>query len=75
MVPPRYDEYLKYSKLTCATYERYTNQVESYGMDECWCDVSGSQAVFGDGIKIVEQIRQTVKAELGLTVSIGVSYN
>lgn len=75
MVPPQYDEYLKYSKLTKSIYERYTNLVEGYGMDECWCDVTGSQAVFGDGQTIAEEIRRTVKAELGLTVSIGVSYN
>ena len=75
MVPPQYDEYLKYSKLTRAIYERYTPQVEGFGMDECWCDVSGSRKVFGDGMTIAEEIRQTVKAELGLTVSIGVSFN
>ncbi len=75
MVPPQYDEYLKYSKLTRAIYERYTDQVEGFGMDECWCDVSGSRKVFGDGMTIAEEIRQTVKAELGLTVSIGVSFN
>ena len=75
MVPPQYDEYLKYSKLTRAIYGRYTNQVESYGMDECWCDVSGSRTMFGDGMAIADEIRETVKAELGLTVSIGVSYN
>lgn len=41
MVPPQYDEYLKYSKLTRTIYERHTDQVEGYGMDEGWCDVSG----------------------------------
>lgn len=75
MVPPQYDEYLKYSKLTRAIYERYTDQVEGYGMDECWCDVSGSRTAFGDGLKIADEIRESVKDELGLTVSIGVSYN
>jgi|LSQX01.2.fsa_nt_gb DNA polymerase-4 len=74
MVPPQYDEYLKFSKLTRAIYERYSNQVEGYGMDECWVDVSGS-GLFGSGFEIAEEIRKTVKAELGLTVSIGVSYN
>ena len=75
MVPPQYDEYLKYSKLARAIYERYTDQVEGYGMDESWCDVSGSRTMFGDGMTIAEEIRQAVKAELGLTVSSGVSYN
>jgi DNA polymerase-4 len=74
MVPPQ-RRVSKYSKLTRAIYERYTDQVEGYGMDECWVDVSGSRTMFGDGMKIAEEIRETVKAELGLTVSIGVSFN
>lgn len=75
LVPPQYDEYLKYSKLTRAIYQRFTDQVEPYGMDECWLDLSGSRAICGDGMQAAETIRRTVKAELGLTVSIGVSYN
>ncbi len=75
VVPPQYDQYLKYSKLTQAIYHRYTDLVEPFGMDECWMDVTGSQNLFGDGMKIAEEIRQAVKEELGLTVSIGVSFN
>ena len=43
VVPPQYDEYLKFSKLTRAVYQRYTDLVEPYGMDECWLDVSQSE--------------------------------
>lgn len=75
MVKPQYDQYLKYSELARNIYQRYTDQVEPYGMDECWLDVTGSHSVCGDGAKIAENIRQTVKEELGLTVSIGVSFN
>lgn len=75
VVPPQYDQYLKYSKLTQAIYHRYTNLVEPFGMDECWMDVTGSQGVFGDAMTIAEQIRTSVREELGLTVSIGVSFN
>ena len=75
VVPPQYDQYLKYSKLTQAIYQRYTDLIEPFGMDECWLDVTGSTGVFGDGMTIAEKIRQSVKEELGLTVSIGVSYN
>lgn len=75
MVKPQYDQYLKYSELARNIYQRYTDQVEPYGMDECWLDVTGSRSVCGDGAKIAENIRQTVKEELGLTVSIGVSFN
>lgn len=74
VVPPQYDEYLKYSKLAHEIYWRYTDQVEPFGMDECWLDVTGS-SMFGNGRQIAEEIRQAVKDELGLTVSIGVSFN
>lgn len=75
IVPPQYDQYLKYSKLTQAIYQRYTDLVEPFGMDECWLDVTGSKGIFGDAMTIAEDIRKTVREELGLTVSIGVSFN
>jgi DNA polymerase-4 len=75
IVPPQYDQYLKYSKLTQAIYQRYTDLIEPFGMDECWLDVTGSRTIFGGGMTIAEEIRRTVREELGLTVSIGVSYN
>jgi DNA polymerase-4 len=74
MVPPHYDQYLKYSKLTQAIYQRYTDLIEPFGMDECWLDVTGS-SVYGNGMEIAEKIRHSCREELGLTVSIGVSYN
>ncbi len=74
VVPPNYDQYLKFSNLAREIYSRYTDQIEPYGMDECWLDVTGS-SVFGTGYEIAEKIRRTIKFELGLTVSIGVSYN
>jgi len=75
VVPPQYDQYLKYSKLTQSIYQRYTDMIEPFGMDECWLDVTGSQAMCGDAMTIAESIRRTVREELGLTVSIGVSFN
>lgn len=75
VIQPHYEQYLKYSRLTRAIYQRYTDQVEPYGMDECWLDVFGSRYIGGDGLAIAEKIRSTVRDELGLTVSIGVSFN
>jgi DNA polymerase-4 len=75
IVPPNYEEYLKYSKLTKEIYYRFTDQIEPFGMDECWLDVTGSTELFGSGYEIAYKIKEAVKAELGLTVSIGVSYN
>lgn len=75
MVKPQYDQYLKYSELARNIYYRYTDLVEPYGMDECWLDVTGSVGLYGSGMAIAESIRQAVKEELGLTVSIGVSFS
>ncbi len=75
LVPPNHQRYAKFSKLAMDIYSEYTDQVESYGLDECWLDVSGSSRLFGTGMEIAEQIRQRIKDELGLTVSIGVSFN
>jgi len=75
IVPPQYDQYLKYSKLTRAIYQRFTDRVEPYGMDECWLDITGCQHICGTGVEAAETIRRTVREELGLTVSVGVSYN
>ena len=72
IVPPQYDQYLKYSELTRSIYLRYTDLVEPFGMDECWCDVTGC---LKSGIEIAEEIRKATREELGLTVSIGVSFN
>ena len=74
-VPPQYDKYLRFSRAARKIYYRFTNQVESFGIDEAWLDVSGSVNLFGSGPEIAEKIRKTVKNELGLTVSIGVSWN
>ena len=73
--PPRYEKYMLFSQLVRKIYARYTDQVEPFGLDENWLDVSGSLRLFGSAEEIAEQIRKTVKEEIGLTVSIGVSFN
>ena len=75
VVPPHYEEYIKYSKLAREIYSRFTDQVEPYGMDECWLDISGTEGVFGPPEDVANEIRETVKFELGLTISVGVSFN
>lgn len=74
MVPPQYDQYLKYSRLAHQIYYRYTDLVEPFGMDECWLDVTASR-LYGSPREIAEQIRTATREELGLTVSVGVSFN
>ncbi|MBE6587289.1 MAG: DNA polymerase IV [Ruminococcaceae bacterium] len=74
-VPPHYDKYIEYSDAVRSIYKEYTDMVEPFGLDECWLDVTGSGKLFGSGICIADEIRKRVKRELGVTVSVGVSYN
>lgn len=75
VVPPHYDEYLRISKLAQDIYYRYTDQVEPFGLDECWLDVTGSTHLFGSGKKIADELRETFIKELDMTISAGVSFN
>lgn len=75
LVPPQYDQYLLHSKLAQEIYYQYTDQIEPFGLDECWLDVTNSKELFGNGLQIARSISQRVKNELGLTLSIGVSFN
>lgn len=72
---PHHEEYLKYSKRVNEIYARYTDMIEPFGIDESWLDVTASKKLFGSGEQIAERIRREVKEEIGITVSIGVSFN
>ncbi len=72
---PHFDKYNYYSKIVREIYEEYTDEVEPFGLDECWLDVTHSTSLFGSGSTIANTIRKKVKSETGLTVSVGVSFN
>lgn len=74
LLPADYESYVKYSDIVYEIYTRYTDRVESYGMDECWLDVTGCTRLFGDGKTIADELRRVIKEETGLTVSVGVSF-
>lgn len=76
LLPPHHDRYREYSKKLNEIYGRYTDLVEPFGIDESWLDVTGSLHLFAQsGAELADVIRATVKKELGLTISVGVSYN
>lgn len=75
LLPPHYEKYNYYSNIVREIYEKYTDVIEPFGIDECWLDVTGSTMLFGSGEKMANEIRETVKKETGLTVSVGVSFN
>lgn len=73
-VPPRMDLYLRCSKMAHEIYGEYTDLQEPYGIDERWLDVTASASIKGDGYKIANEISNRMKSELGITVSVGVSF-
>lgn len=75
ILPPDYGQYLRFSAYLREIYSEYTDRVEPFGLDECWLDVSDSCGIRGDGEKIANEINRRVKKELGITVSVGVSWN
>jgi DNA polymerase-4 len=75
IVPPDFEKYLRYSRLFRGILTDYSPQVEAFGIDESWVDVTGIKHHGGDGEVIADEIRERVKGELGVTASVGVSYN
>lgn len=75
MLPPNYHLYIDFSKRLRQMYAAYTDKVEPLGLDECWLDISGNGIGTDEGMAIAAQLRQRAREELGLTLSVGVSYN
>lgn len=76
LLPPHHQLYREYSRKVNAIYGQYTDLVEPFGIDESWLDITGSLHLFGGDAKAVaDQLRARVKRELGLTISVGVSFN
>ena len=74
-LPPRMDLYLRFSRMAQEIYAEYTDKREPYGIDESWLDVTDSVSLKGDGYHIAQEISNRMKKELGITVSVGVSFN
>lgn len=75
IVQPHYDRYEDFYQRINAMYCEYTDRVEPFSIDESWLDVTGSRLLFGDGKTIADTLRRRVRKELGLTISVGVSFN
>ncbi|MEA4815071.1 MAG: DNA polymerase IV [Oscillospiraceae bacterium] len=75
LLPPHHEKYREYSVEINKIYERYTDLVEPFSIDESWLDVTGTIHLFGNGEHIADEIRAALRKELGLTASVGVSFN
>lgn len=76
LLPPHHGLYREYSHKVNAVYDEYTDLVEPFGIDESWLDVTHTLHLFGgDARALADTLRQRVRRELGLTLSVGVSFN
>lgn len=73
IVKPNFEAYTKYCGMVRELYADYTDMQEAFGLDESWLDVTG--CITGDGEHIAQELRRRIKREIGITVSVGVSWN
>lgn len=76
VVPPDYRLYMRVSRCARKIYYDYTDRVEPFGPDEAWLDVTGTHRCLGlSPVEIAREISERMVAELGISVSVGVSWN
>ena len=76
LLPPHHKLYREYSVRVNELYGQYTDLVEPFGIDESWLDITVSMHLFGgDPVAIADELRRRVREELGLSISVGVSFN
>lgn len=75
VVPAQFNQYLKFSRLSKEIFADYSDRCESFGLDESWIDLTGCTRLFGEGPLVANEIRRRMKSELGITASVGISFN
>ena len=75
LVPAHHEKYKSVCERINAIYEGYTDLVERFSIDESFLDVTGSRHLFGSGKEIADELRRRIREEIGVTVSVGVSFN
>lgn len=74
IVPPRHDRYMEISGIINEIYKEFTEFVEPFGIDESWLDVTDVRELFGEGKHIADTLRKRILDEVGITISVGVSF-
>lgn len=74
-VPPDFKKYIDFSHHVREIFLDYTDLVEPFGIDEAWLDITGNTGFSGNGAAAADSIRNHIKRELGITASVGVSWN
>lgn len=75
VVQPHMEEYIRVSLQITEIFQRYTDLVEPYSIDEQHLDVTGSLSLFGEPLELAANIQKQVELETGIYTRIGISYN
>ena len=75
IVPPTYSVYVESSRRFVAFLKQYTPDVESYSIDEVFCDFTGTEHLYGPPVQWARELADKIREELGFTVNIGISSN
>lgn len=75
IVPPDYEIYVRYSSRFIDLLQQYAPVIEQYSIDEVFCDMTGTEKLYGNPVDFAHRLKNIIKKELGFTVNIGVSEN
>ena len=76
LLPPHREKYSHYSRVINGIYQKYSDRVEAFGIDESWLDITHTWHLFAKSpLALANQIRSEVRETTGLTISVGVSFN
>ncbi len=75
LVKPNFSQYLRFSGLVRKIYAEYSDRIESFGIDEVWIDVTEIVGRYASPRALADEIRNRIREEVGITASIGVSFN
>ena len=73
VVPPRMSAYTEASRAVFEVFRNTTPFVEGISIDEAFLDVSGLRRVSGTPLEIARELRRTVRAEVGLPITVGIA--
>jgi len=74
-LPVRMERYLAVSRTVFGILGRFTPLVEPLSVDEAFLDLGGSERLLGGPVAAARAIRAAIRAETGLTASVGVAPN
>lgn len=75
VVPPDFALYVEKSNAFMHYLEQFAPSVEPYSIDEAFCDMSGTEALYGNPVDFANQLRKNIRDTFGFTVNIGISAN